>query len=636
MHQKSHDLSLDQCALQASQSEQYVTMDIPTNLVTNWKREGYTHLHLGGVRLILTLHGRKGLPITARIGLLDTRFKQYQHAVIGTVLTTLHAGSVLLTFYLNFNVSLEDPNLPTTLKVQIQLQAVEQTSTFKIATLHHQIVYRLQNHALDLLTAQTSSDALMILADIETIPTIIQIPKQIQKQELLQLMPKPVQTSQAVFERRPDGQVKLSFQTPDKPNPNSPRLSYIAMITAVSTRQESDLPIYGFSSEGYPVYPDKVNGHFIWDVPEAHMCNPECPCLDDIDDDEDFEIMRKRRKKKTPNPKTPCRPYPSGPPDDPESDQPLPIYKKALRQIKRESSSKPVQPQIKSCLMFHPLDNHTKNHFLPSKDTQTHKPKLFLNPMSNHQSQALEHQSKLARIDAEKAQPSLFTKTQSILYTPSKQSTYDQFFGLSHPHSTNPNIPPPKPTSPRKPKSKVKISKPPPKEDLQVLEDSPKATPEPPKKENALVYQYHYQQIDFQNNNSDSTSEESLPSTYNLSSSEQTSSDSESQYADISGLLMATKTEDPSTSTPIVDESSDDNNDDQGLHTEPAPSIPPISEKSSKPSSSPWFTFDNIPRHKWQARHQEFAAWIDVQMTSPNAQSQNVLREFCSRFTGSL
>ena len=48
---------LDQCALQASHSEQYVTLEIPQDLVTNWKREGYTHLHLGGVRLILTLHG---------------------------------------------------------------------------------------------------------------------------------------------------------------------------------------------------------------------------------------------------------------------------------------------------------------------------------------------------------------------------------------------------------------------------------------------------------------------------------------------------------------------------------------------------------------------------------------------------
>ena len=67
----------------------------------------------------------------------------------------------------------------------------------------------------------------------------------------------------ATFDRRPNGQVKLSFQTPDtKPVPNSPQLSYTAMITAVQTSQEKKLPIHGFSSEGYPVYPDKINGHF--------------------------------------------------------------------------------------------------------------------------------------------------------------------------------------------------------------------------------------------------------------------------------------------------------------------------------------------------------------------------------------
>ncbi|KAH9780744.1 hypothetical protein KPL71_008201 [Citrus sinensis] len=104
---------LDQCALQVT------SRAIPPELVAQWKREGYTHLHLGGVRLILTLHGRKGLPVTARLALLDTRFKEYQHAVIGTVLTTLHPGSVLLTFYPNFNLSLDDPNLPTTLKAPI-------------------------------------------------------------------------------------------------------------------------------------------------------------------------------------------------------------------------------------------------------------------------------------------------------------------------------------------------------------------------------------------------------------------------------------------------------------------------------------------------------------------------------------
>ncbi|KAH9698061.1 hypothetical protein KPL71_023864 [Citrus sinensis] len=400
---------LDQCAFQASQREQYVTMDIPTDLVTSWKREGYTHLHLGGVRLILTLHGRKGLPVTARIALLDTRRSQPSN-------------------------NIESPNPASRSRTNIYFQ-----------------------------NSHTPSSNSHFHQNSE-----------------------PIQTTEATFDRRPNDQVKLSFQTPDtKPVSDSPQLSYTAMITAVQTGQEKKLLIHGFSSEGYPVYPDKINGHFIWDVPEAHMCNPDCPCLDDTDIDEELEVMRRKKKKKK---KSSCKFFSPHPPPDPKP---------------------PVHP-IGSCLIS---------------------------------------------------------------------------------------------------KSKVKISKPPPKEDLQVPEDSPKATPEPPKKDKAPAYQYHYQQIDYQNSDSDSTSEEN-----------------------ISGLLMATKIEDPSTSTPVVDtpiveESSDDDDNDnvQGSQTELAPSVPPVFEKSSKPSSSPWFTFDDIPRHKWQARHQEFAAWIDVQMTSPNAQSQNIL-----------
>ena len=41
---------------------------------------------------------------------------------------------------------------------------------------------------------------------------------------------------------------------------------------------------------------------------------------------------------------------------------------------------------------------------------------------------------------------------------------------------------------------------------------------------------------------------------------------------------MATKIEDPSTSTPVVDESSDDNNDDQGSQTELVPPVPPVTQ----------------------------------------------------------
>ena len=71
----------------------------------------------------------------------------------------------------------------------------------------------------------------------------------------------PVQTIEATFERRQNGQVKLSFQTPEtKPVSETSQLSYTAMITAVQTGQEKKLPIHGFSSEGYLVYHDKING----------------------------------------------------------------------------------------------------------------------------------------------------------------------------------------------------------------------------------------------------------------------------------------------------------------------------------------------------------------------------------------
>ncbi|KAH9769360.1 hypothetical protein KPL71_011968 [Citrus sinensis] len=295
---------LDQCSLQATTAEQYVTLEIPPELISHWQREGYTHLHIGGVRLILTLHGRKGLPVTARITMLDTRFTHYQDAVIGTVLTTLHAGSVLLTFYPNFNISLQDTNLSTALKVQVQIQGAEQISFAKIATLHHQLVYRLQNHALDLPSPEHHSDALMVLAESDQIPTIIQIPRHIPRHELIKLMPlelisnyekfhtntSPIQTTETMFERRSDGTIRMTFRPPPTAPEEPPRLSftYSAMITAVQTAQEK-LPIIGFNSEGYLVYPTNLDGHFLWDSPGSGNCDPDCPCH--LEDPKPFEAV---------------------------------------------------------------------------------------------------------------------------------------------------------------------------------------------------------------------------------------------------------------------------------------------------------------------------------------------------------
>ncbi|XP_024039365.1 uncharacterized serine-rich protein C215.13-like [Citrus clementina] len=228
--------------------------------------------------------------------------------------------------------------------------------------------------------------------------------------------------------------------------------------------------------------------------------------------------------------------------------------------------------------------------------------------------------AELTRIDTEKTQPSLFTQTQTPtvpppifetyapFYTPSRpqQPVYNQFFGFSYLQPT----PQPKSSSPRKSKSKVKISEPKPKATSSSStspappENSPKATPEPPKKDKGY----------------ESNPLESNPS----SSSSPSSTDSESEYADITSILMATETADPSasTSTPIVDDnpSGDEN---QASQTDPMP--PPAPGHSTKPSSASWFTFDDIPRHKWSARLQEFDAWIDLQGTKPNVQREAVL-----------
>jgi len=103
---------MDQVAPHATSAEQYVDREISKELIKQWKALDYVTLHLGAVRLMLTLHRRKGLPITARVTLLDSTYQQYEQAVIGTILTTLNAGSAVFTIFPNFNVQLKDPTHP--------------------------------------------------------------------------------------------------------------------------------------------------------------------------------------------------------------------------------------------------------------------------------------------------------------------------------------------------------------------------------------------------------------------------------------------------------------------------------------------------------------------------------------------
>ncbi|KAK0573432.1 hypothetical protein LWI29_007951 [Acer saccharum] len=181
---------LDKCLIPSSPSEQYVTLSIDQNMIDQWIKDGYSHLHIGSVRIILSLHGRKGLPITARLALLNTIYTQYEHAVIGTCLSTIYAGSISLTYYPNFNIPLRDQNLHKCLKIQVQILGAPMQVNSYMATVHHQLAYRLQGHALDLPLLGHNGDTIFIKAEREDeVPTIFQIPKQLLREKLTEIMP---------------------------------------------------------------------------------------------------------------------------------------------------------------------------------------------------------------------------------------------------------------------------------------------------------------------------------------------------------------------------------------------------------------------------------------------------------------
>ncbi|CAH8278548.1 unnamed protein product [Arabidopsis lyrata] len=300
------------CQVPATEEEQFISLNIPEHLPRLWQQQGYTHLHFGVVRIGLTLHARKGLPVVARIALLDSRLKSYQQACIGTVQTTLNAGTVFITLFPNFNVSLQDPNLLKALKVQLQLIGAPMQEESVAATLHHQIVYRIQDHALDLALPASDEALYLEVTSASQAPNSIQIPRQISREELLRKLPEswvtsyekihqasqaPIQSSDVSFHSRSDGTTEIKFEKPS----SSFQKKLFTQFTIQIEEQEfydpvkkKDLQPIAFGQNGTVVYPFKdENGHCYFDV---------CSCTACLEDsyESDDEKRRRRRKKKDP------------------------------------------------------------------------------------------------------------------------------------------------------------------------------------------------------------------------------------------------------------------------------------------------------------------------------------------------
>ncbi|KAK2662037.1 hypothetical protein Ddye_000611 [Dipteronia dyeriana] len=161
-----------------------------------------------------------------------------------------------------------------------------------MATLHHQIVYRLHDRALDLPIPDHTRDIIFIMVEREyEIPTIIQIPKQLPKEKLEEVIPlewitnyekafqntTPVFASDTKYVKQKDGSIKIVYETitKSKASSSTPLVFQALMIRPITS--EDDIQIHSFQADGSPVYTDKIKGHFIWDV-DPNMCDEDCEC----------------------------------------------------------------------------------------------------------------------------------------------------------------------------------------------------------------------------------------------------------------------------------------------------------------------------------------------------------------------
>ncbi|KAH9744190.1 Endonuclease [Citrus sinensis] len=241
--------------------------------------------------------------------------------------------------------------------------------------------------------------------------------------------------------------------------------------------------------------------------------------------------------------------------------------------------------------------------------------------------------AELDQIDSEKQRPTLFTTSPPIpsigptyhpfasMLSPIRQYDPSKLFGMTHTlFRDNPLPPPPKPKPRPKPQSRpitihpfsISIPGQPSPGYTPASPLTPPSAPlsQPPtqSKDKEPMHQFSAHTVDHSSTTDDQTSDSNL-----VVSDSHTETDTESSASTIEEEMP---------------ESSATN--------QPPPAQAQTSSTNQKSSNGPWFTFDDLPSHKWRDRLNEMSAWIDLQMLRPGATTQSVLREFATRFTGAL
>ncbi|KAM7489723.1 hypothetical protein LguiB_027207 [Lonicera macranthoides] len=288
----------DSLFVKSGHEEQFFTVPISPDISRLALSQGYTHMHFGAIRFAVTFHGRKGLHEVARIALVDSRLTNYQQAILGNVQATLNAGTVFFTLYPNFNIPLSDPFVCSALKIQVQITGVSMVPGTAAATIHQQMVYRVQNHSYDLcIPGSSTSEALMLTIDSDASHTAKYVPRQLTRPELVKLLPEvwvtsyeklqeqtntePLQQTDPTYLRRADKQIEMRFNnktstsSPER-NPFQTELNMMQEICRLPTDpilKADPLVILYFNKYGKPCYQAKdEKGHIWYDVCYCDAC----------------------------------------------------------------------------------------------------------------------------------------------------------------------------------------------------------------------------------------------------------------------------------------------------------------------------------------------------------------------------
>ncbi len=123
---------------------------------------------------------------------------------------------------------------------------------------------------------------------------IVQIPKQLPRNELEQLIPKvwltnyeklhatsqPIQIIESSIKRNADGTVQTTFQPPR--HSTGSLLVFQTMMIQPLAKEEKYFPIKVVTLNNHYVYPMRIDGHCPWDLPGSGMCDPDCDCCDNF------------------------------------------------------------------------------------------------------------------------------------------------------------------------------------------------------------------------------------------------------------------------------------------------------------------------------------------------------------------